>query len=1351
MDAHDDGSVREDDAIQPPGARNVAGFYRLGTNQSSASIFEDVEMAQDELFAGPVAESLPTSVSAFSHRRARADSTASFSFYQEEDEPEEPGQFFTSADGRPSVGDLDELPFEDDEDDFDEPDDSADMDRSSAYDDHVFLRRTSTQSRGGSVHSRLLRRESGASAGSGYGVNRTSQKVYMVNEDLYIAIAGFRTSRIGFSIYVFLCLATLGAAWLLFRWLPRWHVKLVGKSSPLRECQWVVVENQWNEMAILDVDSRPYGRSLSTVFGAPGKITSFLLMDEDQDPVLRDLRVLNYRYVRFFFHPIRDKFLLCNGWKDPLWTNVREIRAGIDSEEKTHRDVVFGSNLIDIEQKSMFRLLVDEVFHPFYVFQVASLILWSLDEYYYYAVAIFVISVGSIATTLIETRSTMKRLREISRFVCDVRVLRNGFWRNISSSDLVPGDVYEVSDPSLGQFPSDSLLLSGDCIVNESMLTGESVPVSKTPATDGALRRLDLGASAMLPEVAKHFLFCGTKIIRARRPQENQQDEEAVALAMVVRTGFNTTKGALVRSMLFPKPSGFKFYRDSFRYISVMACVALLGFTASFVNFIRLELEWHLIVIRALDLITIVVPPALPATLTIGTSFALRRLKSKQIFCISPQRVNVGGKLDLMCFDKTGTLTEEGLDILGVRVVSRADNRFTNLLTGPDDLVPEHNVSAGGKDHIDTQHAALYTMATCHSLRMVDGEPVGDPLDVKMFEFTAWSFDEGNLGGANAEDEEQGNLRPSVARPPPGTKQQQANGVEQGAGQNGPVELGVLKSFEFVSQLRRASVIVRTFGRPSGDIYVKGAPECMREICKPETFPTDYEELLSHYTHKGYRVIGCATKHIKKLSWVKAQKMKRQEVESGLDFVGFIIFENKLKPTTAPVIKELLDSNIGTVMVTGDNILTAISVARECGMIDKTAHCFVPRFLTGDMRDPNASLQWESIDNQAYGLDSKTLLPLPPPPDEDASLPPHDMSNSHNYSLAVSGDVFRWVVNFASPEVMRRMLVTGKVFARMSPDEKHELVEKLQSIDYSCGFCGDGANDCGALKAADVGISLSEAEASVAAPFTSRVFDIRCVPEVIREGRAALVTSFSCFKYMSLYSAIQFTSVSFLYASASNLGDFQFLFIDLALILPIAVFMSWAGPFPELCRKKPTADLVSRKVLTPLLGQIYICIMMQALVFVAVRKQPWFIPPVIEHEKSNVENSENTALFLTSCFEYILAGVVFNGGRPFRVSALQNWPFVATITATLGITLLLVLGPPAWLSKFMQLTYLSWDFKLGIVGLGMLFVALSWLGEHWAFQPLARLVGKIKMSVLKQPKTRKQYKVIREEMHFGSV
>lgn len=50
------------------------------------------------------------------------------------------------------------------------------------------------------------------------------------------------------------------------------------------------------------------------------------------------------------------------------------------------------------------------------------------------------------------------------------------------------------------------------------------------------------------------------------------------------------------------------------------------------------QLAWHLIIVRALDLITIVVPPALPATLTIGTNFALSRLKKQSIFCISPQK-----------------------------------------------------------------------------------------------------------------------------------------------------------------------------------------------------------------------------------------------------------------------------------------------------------------------------------------------------------------------------------------------------------------------------------------------------------------------------------------------------------------------------------------------------------------------------------------------------------------------------------------------------------------------------------------------------------------------------------------
>ena len=69
-------------------------------------------------------------------------------------------------------------------------------------------------------------------------------------------------------------------------------------------------------------------------------------------------------------------------------------------------------------------------------------------------------------------------------------------------------------------------------------------------------------------------------------------------------------------------------------------------------------------------------------------------------------------------------------------------------------------------------------------------------------------------------------------------------------------------------------------------------------------------------------------------------------------------------------------------------------------------------------------------------------------------------------------------------------------------------------------MCGEGANDCGALKAADVGISLSEAESSVAAPFTSKINTIECVITVLREGKASLATTIQSFKATEVFAMI---------------------------------------------------------------------------------------------------------------------------------------------------------------------------------------------------------------------------------------
>jgi cation-transporting ATPase 13A3/4/5 len=162
-------------------------------------------------------------------------------------------------------------------------------------------------------------------------------------------------------------------------------------------------------------------------------------------------------------------------------------------------------------------------------------------------------------------------------------------------------------------------------------------------------------------------------------------------------------------------------------------------------------------------LITVVVPPALPATLSIGTSFALSRLRKAAIFCISPNRVNVAGKVNVVCFDKTGTLTEEGLDILGVRIPERSGERFGELIEDARDLPLS-----------SAKTSFLHALATCHSLKMVNDAPLGDPLDMKMFSFTDWTLDEGESLDANISRTKNAGIGPekktslvqSIVRPP---------------------------------------------------------------------------------------------------------------------------------------------------------------------------------------------------------------------------------------------------------------------------------------------------------------------------------------------------------------------------------------------------------------------------------------------------------------------------------------------------------------------------------------------------------------------------------------------------------
>ncbi|KAI9025770.1 putative P-type ATPase [Phycomyces nitens] len=1206
----------------------------------------------------------------------------------------------------------------------------------------------------------LIQNRQGEVRISGLGSNqeRWQQKLILTEEDVEINIEGYRFNSLRYISYKLACLFTLGVVWLVCRWVPKWWVSWVGQKVDLKDASWLVFVNQYGERQII----RPLREKVSCTVGSVFSleqikeemrenrveledIPRYTNMDETIDQLI----LVDYRYVRLAYHPLFQKYLIVGFWKDQAWSMVKNMKSGLQAEKCYERLAIFGPNLINIREKPTAKLLTDEVLNPFYVFQIGSIILWSMDDYYYYAFCIFFISAVSIISTLVETKQTMKRMREMSRFECSVRAFRSGAWRTVSSTELVPGDLIDIAD--LHTVPCDAVLISGDCILNESMLTGESVPVSKAPITDITLRKVNLSGPTIPAEVAKHFLFMGTKVVRVRSGVN-----VSAATAVVVRTGFNTAKGALIRSMLFPKPNNFKFYRDSFRFIGILSIIAVFGFMLSSVNFIRLGIDTTTMILRALDLITIVVPPALPATMSIGTSFAISRLKKIGIFCISPPRVNMGGKIDCMCFDKTGTLTEDGLDIYSIRAVeTRADG--TKLFGQETDSVAR--VDPNSESDVSTESRILRTMTTCHSLKIVRGELLGDPLDLKMFEFTRWELEESNgisssdlkpttseLLGSQAKKIAKVGIMPTVVRPPGGRHELV---LPTDRLETPPIEFGIIHSFEFVSALRRMSVIVRRLANPCMEVFVKGAPEVMVDICRPETMPADFQERLYWYTHRGYRVIACASRQLEDVKWHKLHKLKRQDVESNLTFLGFIIFENKLKPRTISAIATLRSANIRQIMCTGDNVLTAVSVSRECGLVDQGSEIYIPKFLKGSSTEPDSQLTWESVLHEGDELDRDTLQPRR----RTADYYSQPYGNEQAYHLAVTGEAFRWVVDHAPVELLHRMLVKGAVYARMSPDEKAELVVELQNIGYCVGFCGDGANDCGALKAGDIGISLSEAEASVAAPFTSNTMDINCVIDVIKEGRAALVTSFSCFKYMALYSIIQFTSVTLLYAFGSNLGDFQFLYIDLFLILPIAVYMGYTAAWPHLYQKRPTASLVSKKVLTSLVGQIVINSGFQFIAYWAVHQQDWYVPPVFDPDGENIMCYENTVLFLLSSFQYILVAVVFSVGPPYRKPLWTNGRLVLTLVVLVALTVWCVLYPNEFLRELLELETIPFGFRVFVIFLAVVNLVISYTCEKYVFLRLAGWLSQIMRflrsksdySPVGKPQ-RKIYKRVGEEM-----
>ena len=1193
-----------------------------------------------------------------------------------------------------------------------------------------------------------------------------------------------------FILFIILNIFTVGIINLFIAWFPKLVLYLYYKVTDLNEATHFGVFSKDKEFLVVKKKILEFPE-IKNVEKSIIKKFNLNISYQEKILIMFEYKLFDYIYVTG-----KDEFTSIDYQiKDKQEKIVEEYSSGLNPNEIKLMKSLFGVCDIDIRVSSIGKILLEELTDPFYLFQVYSIILWYSTEYYWYASVIVILTIISLIVSVHGTYKNLKQLQKISRYSCPVKVFRknekNEYMDGIevSSTELVPGDLFEIPEDGLA-LPCDAILIDGSVIINESMLTGESTPVIKVrmPQTDNIFNTKESDSD-------KYILFGGTKVVQKRKIGKG------MPLGIVFQTGFKTFKGNLINAILYPKPEDDSFTKDSVKYIIFMGILCIVGFAISLKFLIvDAELSNREIVEKFLDLFTTAVPPSLPACLSVGITYSLSRLKKKGIFCIQRDNVNKAGNVNILIFDKTGTLTEDHLDISGYVSVKINENNqfeflpFTNNIKNNSDIILDHfkKKLTSGNNYKNKNKDLLqyYTecSACCHCLTYVKDKLVGDPIDVKMFEALGWSMveNDSSTGEQNSDPLVLNYITP-LKEQNTGIRLQNNESII--ANFKEKYAIGIVKRFDFSSKLQRMTTISKNINENYFKAFCKGSPEKVKDLCKQDTLPLNFENILNNYTTKGYRVLAMAAKGLK-MDFQQSQTITREDVESNMIFLGFLIVKNKLKEKTKDSLTKYDEADLRILMATGDNILTAICVSKECNLIRKNQEMYTCDLEKG--QNGKDILNWRKIEgndddegssdeglNKSYNsLNKKAKLgddlnntddnninisldDLYPPENiaadykpkhkveekdnsknnkldlidndnniqndlynanninntsritnktEEISLfdindndSPLNKSRNENFGIALTGVIFEKLYKLnekynrkKDPKLSfihqsyRLVLKYGRVFARMSPEHKALLVEAFKKEGFTTLMCGDGANDCSALRTAHVGVSLSPEEASIAAGFTSQIPDVSCIYELLREGKCSLTTSIQTFKYMMLYSMIQFICVTLMLIYITYLSDFQFLVSDLFIIFPLEWFLAMTHPHKELTHHYPVSGLLSFPIILSIIVQTILVFVFQFAGYHILRNHYNFENICDFDEDDNpLPCHENTIYFLIAHFQYLTLALAFSVSKPFRRPIYTNLPLMIYLVLIYFYSIWITINCDDWSANL----FLIYDLK----------------------------------------------------------
>ena len=699
----------------------------------------------------------------------------------------------------------------------------------------------------------------------------------------------------------------------------------------------------------------------------------------------------------------------------------------------------YGDNTFDIPVPTFTELFREHAVAPFFVFQIFCVGLWMLDEYWYYSLFTLFMLVAFESTVVWQRQRTLSEFRGMSIKPYDLWVFRVGKWVEISSDHLLPGDLV-----SAGRTKEDSgvacdmLLVEGTAIVNEAMLSGESTPLLKDSI------QLRPGNAPIDNEGLdkNSFLWGGTKVLQITHGNPDEERPKLAsgvpsppdngAMAIVMKTGFETSQGSLVRTMIYSTERVSANNLEALLFILFLLIFAIAASWYVWDEGVKKERKKSKLLLDCVLIVTSVVPPELPMELSLAVNTSLAALAKLAIFCTEPFRIPFAGRVDVACFDKTGTLTGEDLVVEGIAGLGLGQASGTSTPRAED----------GAHTRITpVQGAGLDTtlvLATAHALvRLDEGEIVGDPMEKASLTSLGWSLGKNDTLVS----------QPMKGAPSPSSS---INGTVQ-----------IKRRFQFSSALKRASSVATVNGADSrtGKKFrgtfagVKGAPETIQKYLT--NVPDDYEETYKYFTRKGSRVLALAYKMLStdsELGAAKINNLKRENVEADLTFAGFLVLHCPLKDDALESVRMLNESSHRVVMITGDNPLTAVHVAREVEIVDREVLILdAPEDHHGKHHD----LVWRSVDD-------KVMIPADPTKPIDADI-------IKNKDLCVTGYA---LAKFKGQVGWNSLLRYTWVYARVSPKQKEDILLGLKDMGYYTLMAGDGTNDVGALKQAHIGIAL---------------------------------------------------------------------------------------------------------------------------------------------------------------------------------------------------------------------------------------------------------------------------------------